>query len=39
MKSQVGKTKNTCVKRNPKLGRHKTLVKNEIRESDGVKHL
>jgi len=26
MKSQVGKAKNTCVKRNPKLGRHKTLV-------------
>ena len=39
MKSQVGKAKNTCVKRNPKLGRHKTLVKNEIPSWDGEKHL
>ena len=39
MKSGTRTAQNTCEKWNPELGRHKTLVKNEIRNPDGAKAL
>ena len=36
--SQVGTAQSTREKRNPRVGKRKTLVKNEIRESDDAKH-